>query len=332
MLKKSAEGGFFLPIVLLTGLCIAILVFTVMNLSRNYRSQVNHSNKHQLVFQIAYSAYSKMLSECYSSGWENRSFKDSPHIESNVDLFGGRYDLLVHNTPGKDKNADLYIRVKFDDLTKLYFWRIEFNTDMLDLTRPFKSLWFSDIAVSNFPTAVSYPYAAEVDRLLGLRSDNRQSAAQKAATIDSIADVREIVEKLGGNPPAPPTGFSDSDQSDNFVSKRPSAIKPRSAANPPPVYPVIDTEIKEYITESQTALPDDSEWEPPVTTPSPETPNKKLIGWKWNLIDPQGNRVTKNIKGTTSYGKTEENPEGDGPVLESQGYQIINSEPIYEWY
>ncbi len=81
--------------------------------------------------------------------------------------------------------------------------------------------------------------------------------------------------------------------------------------------------IPNYIVSSQ-----------PVTLsepPKPATPKKKkLVAWNWNVRDAAGKTKSIRIDGTNPYGKTVAKPGGDGPVLEAQGYTIINSNPIFD--
>lgn len=65
----------------------------------------------------------------------------------------------------------------------------------------------------------------------------------------------------------------------------------------------------------------------------PGKTGRKLIGWHWNLVDSNGKRVSRDVDGTTPYGRTSEFPDGyPTPAMwESEGLKVLNSNPIFSY-
>ncbi|NLI75815.1 MAG: peptidase C39 family protein [Candidatus Riflebacteria bacterium] len=63
------------------------------------------------------------------------------------------------------------------------------------------------------------------------------------------------------------------------------------------------------------AVPDDASSTAKVT--------RRLIAWRYNCLDANGNRVTKDVPGNTPYGGKD--------ALEAAGFKILNSNPVFEY-
>ena len=130
-MKSFLHGkrGVALPFTILAMIVISGFVITMSSLNQGLKNQIFHTNNHQLSFLLAYSAFSKVLAKIHSNSWTDRPFKDGPYAENNVAFQGGTYDLFVENSPGKQYQADIYVRTSLAGITRLYFWRIRFNDD-----------------------------------------------------------------------------------------------------------------------------------------------------------------------------------------------------------
>ncbi|MBI3038341.1 hypothetical protein HYY75_04705 [bacterium] len=125
---------------------------------------------------------------------------NGPYKENNVSLLGGEYDLYIENTPGRTFQADVYIRTRFTDLTKLFFWRVSYRSDLLDVSNRLSIILASSISPSYFPKGQSSSFAEEVDKLLDQRKRNQDQSDELAVKILNVSDVRDVVSIIGGNP------------------------------------------------------------------------------------------------------------------------------------
>ena len=198
--------GFLLPLALFAAVSFGFFLFTIFQLSRNYRNQVHHTNKRQLCFQIAYSAYSKTLGRIHDQPWSQRFFKNGPQQSNNVDLFGGTYDLYVEDAPGQDHQADIYVRSTFAGLRQLYFWRIEVRDDLLDLSGRIKTSLFTCPPVDAYPTGGASSFGSVVNDLLQKRKNNAPKSEQLAGRLATVKDVRDAASIIGAREPLAHTG------------------------------------------------------------------------------------------------------------------------------
>lgn len=128
----SGNKGMALALSLFLIIVIFGMVVTVGNLRQGVRSQIFHTNNNQLSFLIAYSAFSRVCANIHTFSWANRTFLSEPWSETMVPFQDGHYDLLVENSPGHDYQADVYIRTHLAGISRMYFWRISVNEDLLD--------------------------------------------------------------------------------------------------------------------------------------------------------------------------------------------------------
>jgi hypothetical protein len=202
MSRKFATRGMVLPLSLLAILAVLGLVTTLGGLNQGLRTQIYRTNNHQLSFLIAYSAFSRVCAKIHSFSWANRPFLTEPYTETRIPLQGGHYDLLVENTAGKDYQADIYIRTHLANISRMYFWRIRFNDDLLDVSNNIIVELYATPEVDDFPT-VNGPrkIAGEVEEMLAKRSANQKKSDAMASELMKSANTRAIIEKMGARVP-----------------------------------------------------------------------------------------------------------------------------------
>lgn len=191
--------GFVLPMVILAVLSITLFIVVVSSLGRSSRSRIIHFYKAHTAFYIGYSAMSRFMARLHQTGWADRDYRDGPAKQFRVSMLEGEYDLHAENTPGLDRDyqTDLYVRVRLDDLTRLFFWRLQYRDDLLDLSNRLGVLFFASIPVDCFPGAAGSSFGATVDRILAKRAENRETADILSMEIQGISDVKKIAEILG---------------------------------------------------------------------------------------------------------------------------------------
>jgi len=191
-----------LPLSLLAIIAVLGLVATLGSLNQGVKTQIYRSNNNQLSFLIAYSAFSRVCAKTHSFSWANRPFLTEPYTETKVALQGGHYDLLVEDTVGKDHQADVYIRTHLAGISRVYFWRIRFNEDLLDISNSIIVELYATPDVIDYPTVNgSRTIAGKVDNILVKRAANQKKSNQMAVELVQGNNIQSVVQKLNGRVP-----------------------------------------------------------------------------------------------------------------------------------
>jgi len=229
MSRKFATRGMVLPLSLLAILAVLGLVTTLGGLNQGLRTQIYRTNNHQLSFLIAYSAFSRVCAKIHSFSWANRPFLTEPYTETKIPLQGGHYDLLVENTAGKDYQADVYIRTHLAGISRMYFWRIRFNDDLLDVSNNIIVELYATPEVEDFPT-VNGPrkIAGQVEEMLAQRSANQKKSDVLASELMKSSNAKSVIEKMGARVP-------DDFQQELPVSVTEEMMETRAAVAPPDI-------------------------------------------------------------------------------------------------
>ncbi|OGK07798.1 MAG: hypothetical protein A2W80_02810 [Candidatus Riflebacteria bacterium GWC2_50_8] len=191
-----------LPLTLLAIVAVMGLVTTMGSLNQGLKTQIYRTNNHQLSFLIAYSAFSRVCAKIHSFSWANRPFVYEPYTETKVPFQGGHYDLLVENTAGKDHQADIYIRTHLTGISRMYFWRVRVNEDLLDISNSIIVELYATPGVEDFPTAAGpRTIAGKVKDMLTKRAANQKKSDQLASELVRTNNPTSMVEKLNGRVP-----------------------------------------------------------------------------------------------------------------------------------
>lgn len=238
MRKLNKKRGMVLPLSLLAIIAVMGLVTSMSGLNQGVKTQIYRTNNSQLSFLIAYSAFSRICAKIHSFSWAKRPFLKEPYTETKVSLQGGQYDLLVEDTVGKKFQADIYIRTHLAGISRMYFWRIRVNEDLLDISNSIIVELYTTSDAKDFPT-VSGPRKIinKVEDLLSKRAANQKKSDQLSFELIKIAKPDQIVEKLGGRKPAPfekdwPTTPGDDPMAEKLSVNPPNVEPPPGAEKP----------------------------------------------------------------------------------------------------
>ncbi len=212
--RLQTSRGFLIPVALFILLGIGLLSFSLSTVSRSYLGQVQHMNRNQLVYNIAFSVYSKVMMRIREKPWQERFFRGTPFSERNQSLFEGTYDCFVIDAPGHEFQADIYVKAAAYGHEQTYLWRILYQDDLLDISNRVFNIFFSGIDPNFFPTGAQSSFAPELEKILKERKENLPKALDKARQIVSLPKVNDVAPILDARPPgapplpAPPIGTS----------------------------------------------------------------------------------------------------------------------------
>lgn len=221
--------GLALPLVLVGLIMLAGVVISVATLQQGAKSQIYHTTTNHWAFLMAYSAMAKLHARVYSLPWPDRPFAHAPYRENNVPLQGGTYDLFVENTPGRERQADIYVRTHLSGQTRLFFWRVAFEDDLLEISNRISIQFFCQGDPADFPNAAGPSrFSQHVDRLLQEREANQKRSDDLGWELVGLSDLSSILDKLHARRPRP---FSP-----GLVNIPPDGIsRPANPAASPPV-------------------------------------------------------------------------------------------------
>ncbi len=202
MHKTRSRKGMVLPLSLFAFVAVLGLVATLGGLNQGVKTQIYRTNNHQLSFLIAYSAFSRVCAKVHSFSWPNRPFRNEPYTETKVPYQGGHYDLFVENTAGKNLQADIYIRTHLAGISRLYFWRIRVNEDLLDVSNSIIVEMYATSDPDDFPSVNgARVIAGKVENMLAQRAANQKKSDRLTSELVQISDPVSILEKIGARVP-----------------------------------------------------------------------------------------------------------------------------------
>lgn len=224
MHKTRSRKGMVLPLSLFAFVAVLGLVATLGGLNQGVKTQIYRTNNHQLSFLIAYSAFSRVCAKVHSFSWPNRPFRNEPYTETKVSFQGGHYDLFVENTAGKNLQADIYIRTHLAGISRLYFWRIRVNEDLLDVSNNIIVEMYATADPEDFPTFNgARVIAGKVDNMLSKRAANQKKSDRLTSELVQISDPAGILAKIGARVP------------EDFQNDWPISTSEQAMNNKPPV-------------------------------------------------------------------------------------------------
>ncbi|NLI77719.1 MAG: hypothetical protein GX442_14955 [Candidatus Riflebacteria bacterium] len=238
MTRRMPARGVALPITLLALILVIGLVVSVSTMNQGLKSQIFHSSNHQWSFLLAYSAMAKVLAKIHTVSWGQRPFAAKPYREFQVPLQGGVYDLFVENTPGHDYQADIYVKTTLTGVSRLYFWRITFNDDLLDVSNRIVVEFFKSGDPADFPTSAGpSKFSKTVDDMLAERAGNQKKADDLASELAPLTTAGQVLGKIKGRQPVPFTKSYPANPGETAMAGRPAvpfpAVAPPSAGELP---------------------------------------------------------------------------------------------------
>ncbi|MBF0408744.1 MAG: hypothetical protein HQM10_15460 [Candidatus Riflebacteria bacterium] len=192
--------AFSLMLVLFAVVAVSFFFFTLSSINKTSRLRMSHINKDQVLYHIANYAFFRQLAVISESGWDSRPFKTSAFRENKVPGLGGEYDVHIENA-SKDYQADIYIRTRFSGQAKLFFWRVAFREDLLDVSNRIKPILFKDIPTDYYPTSSTSggTFSGKVDEILTQRKNNEKKSNEITSQIQVHNDVRDITRIVIGS-------------------------------------------------------------------------------------------------------------------------------------
>ncbi|HNV72498.1 MAG TPA: OmpA family protein [Candidatus Ozemobacteraceae bacterium] len=202
-----ARKGYILLLVILGAISLGFFGLTLTSLNRGYRSQVVHTRQMQTSFQIGYSGYQRILARLYLKPWEERFFAGSPKAEAGFALYGGTYDTYCIDAPGNPNQADIYIRVKLEGMTRTYVWRIEHVPSLLD-ARYVRTILFGEIENADYPSGSAAGYSQKINDLMQTRETNRPKADDLRTKVNGVTTLEDVTSLLNAPRPVLPASHA----------------------------------------------------------------------------------------------------------------------------
>lgn len=239
----SSKGGFVYLLIILAVLAVSVFLLTVGNLNDSFRQQVNHVAHKDVAFEMAYSVLSGIMARIYTNPWSDRFFAAGPVSVMNKSILDSKYDFLVEDSPGRDHQFDAYIRIDLLGKKRLFFWRVGYHDNILEVSRHFSKIFFTTIDENKFPSGSGNRISDEVDKILENREKNREKAELTSKVLKGSNNSKDIAELIN----APTPKFPDNDFPDfNPISpKAPEIVSIPGVAPPPaeekPKIPAVNT-------------------------------------------------------------------------------------------
>ncbi len=274
MKPSKFRRGMALPFTIVAMVVVIGFIMTMSRLNQGVKTQIFHTNNHQLSFLMAYSALSRVCAKIHAFSWASRPFAAAPYAENKVALQGGHYDLLVENSKNREFQADVYVRTHLAGISRMYFWRVRFNDDLLDVSNQIFVEAFLNGDPKEFPvTGKANPFAKKVEDMLAKRAANQKKSDLLAREVVRLKKPNDIIKELNGRPIEAPDGsFPPTPEDMALVAKIPVPIpgmpalpgseKPDTAgpnpARPPSSYDSIvgvdmNAKMKSVLDSSETA-------------------------------------------------------------------------------
>lgn len=227
---KNREGFVYL-LVIAAVLAAVVFSLTLSNLNQGFRKQVSYVAHKDVCFEMAYSVLSGIMAKVYSKPWNERFFATAPVSVNGESILDGTYDFLVEDSPGKSHQFDTYIRINLLGQRRVFFWRIEYHDNMLDISQSFSKIYFTHLDEDKFPAGAGNRITTEVDRILKNRELNREKSEKLASILKGSNNSKDIADLLN----APKPTFPDNDFPDfnPLKPKAPEVIETPSILAPP---------------------------------------------------------------------------------------------------
>lgn len=192
----SASGGFVIPLVLLAGFALLTMIAVVFTLGSGLSGQVNRADAITRCRVIAESVYVRALAQLRDRPAGVTSYADAVKIK-NASLLGGSFELFVEDTPGKPGLIDIYVRSRYRNVVRLFFWRVRIESSVLDATGRLFATIFTTLDPAKFPSSAgSSPHLTQIDQILQERKQNHGPAAVKGQKLRDMVSLPDILREL----------------------------------------------------------------------------------------------------------------------------------------
>ena len=195
------RGGFILVLFILGVMAMAFLAVFMQTLGSSYTSQVKHVDEHTRAALICEAVINRVVARIREKPYSQRFFRGTPHTETRQPLLEGTYDLFVKDSPGKLNQVDLFTRVTFGRVIKVWFSRIKIRESILDSTGRLLLVIFGELPAADFANAGSSAISAKIDRLIADGAANPQAATDLAAKLSTVTSLGTILGEVHALPP-----------------------------------------------------------------------------------------------------------------------------------
>jgi len=197
---RRGSRGLALPFVL----CLVFLIaasFLIVHLIAQFNvKHLDRTDAYLRSIYIAEAGFARVLARLEARPFQDRWFKDSPYVESDVPYSGGSYSYLIADTPDGDQEFDLWIRGEYDGSQAILFWRVSAYRTALSLFASYHVLHFTYDDGVDLPADPSRsPLLRKVQEILTKRSRNRPAADALEREILRDPNLKQAVS-LGGIP------------------------------------------------------------------------------------------------------------------------------------
>lgn len=198
--------GIALPMVILLVVVLFAGGMTISYLLQGVQKQMRYADATLRVQYIAESGMNLLLARMLAKPWSQRWFATAPDSQADIRYEGGSYDYFLHDTPGRNNSADLWIRSTFGDTRRNYFWRIVYDHGLLSgmaLGVPITRIELPDDQAPTPGTANLDQFTALVESHLQTRKVNREPAAALAQIVKAHTSPDRVLDEIGFRPPRP---------------------------------------------------------------------------------------------------------------------------------
>jgi hypothetical protein len=186
MMMRGRRGN-TLVVVLAITLLLASQIYIVNVLSSGNFRQVEKVNSHVRAIYVGESALSKMIARLKGDSWAKRWFAAGPLEESNLPMAGGTYNSYAATVPTADgsKQADFWVRAKYEGSVVAMFSRVKYVDDTLDFHAQVYPSFFTFLPPEGGPPTAGSTTKTTIDNNIATQQGNKGRA-------------RELVEKIRG--------------------------------------------------------------------------------------------------------------------------------------
>ncbi|MBF0545544.1 MAG: hypothetical protein HQM08_13970 [Candidatus Riflebacteria bacterium] len=195
------RSGFVLPLVILAMLSVVFLISFINSMGSGYINQVLHVSEGFKCRIIAESVYSQVLAKIRNKPYRERFYANHPFYESNVPSLDGKYDLYVIDTPlPKVNQTDIYVQTTCQRATRLYFWRFQYESSILDAAGKMYPVIFASLTPKKLPSnIVSSPFGESIDQIIQERKQKNKISNSISQKIQSQDKIQDIITSINGN-------------------------------------------------------------------------------------------------------------------------------------